>query len=287
MSELDIWAQRAWLALEAVHVSGYFSRECRQEYEAIGLPKSLAYFPARSAPLGMVPAEVVEATFYVFAPRVVRMAVPACWQAATPEQVLAARYRGVARTLHGLLDDLLDPAELDEAVQLARRACEGLAAPGRPLYAGHASLPWPADPLLQLWHAATLLREHRGDGHIAALTAADLGPVEASLTAVLAGGRAPLAFLKRTRGWTDAEWTQAADRLRERGLAEDGDVEGVALTPAGRELRERVEATTDRAALSGWAHLGADRTRRLAELAQPWGQAVAAAGLLPGRPPAA
>lgn len=281
--ELATWGRRAFAALEAVHVPGYFSPECREEYQAIGLHPGLAYFPVRAAAMGAVPAEVVEATFYVFSPRLVRRVLPGCWQVAAPEQVLTARHTGVARTLHRLLDPVVeqsDPGALDEAVTLARQACEALAAPGRPLYAGHASLPWPEDPLLQLWHASTLVREHRGDGHVAQLVGAGLGPIEAMLTAVLAGQTVSLAFLRRSRGWADAEWDDAARLLRERGLltqaadpgaAADG---GLTLTAEGARLRQAVESGTDRAALAGWAHLGLDGTRRLATLLRPLSTAI-------------
>jgi hypothetical protein len=285
--ELVRWGRRAWGALETVHVPGYFSPESREEYKAIGLHPSLAYFPVRAAALGTAPAEVVEATFYVFSPELVRRIVPRCWDSVTPEQVLDARHRVNARTLHRLLDAVV-AAEgvdaLDEAVELARRACEGLAAPGRPLYAGHAALPWPADPMLQLWHAATLLREHRGDGHVAALVAYGLGPIEAMLTSLLAGSAVTETFLRRSRAWTDEQWDAARCGLVDRGLVESLRAEGAddayQLTATGRALREAVEAATDHAALGAWEHLGLDGTRRLATLVRPLSTAVVRSGAL-------
>jgi hypothetical protein len=294
--ELVTWGRRAWGALEAVHVPAYFSPEVREEVRALGLHPSLAYFPVRAAAMGAVPAEVVEATFYVFAPGLVRRVVPECWSVAAPEQVLAARHRGVARTLHRLLDPVLSGDttsggagsgdlgrdDLDEAVALARRACEGLSSPGHPLYAGHASLPWPDEPLLQLWHAATLLREHRGDGHVAALVTHGLDPLEAMVTSLLAGSAVSAGFLRRSRGWSDADWDLAVQRLVERGLLSVEGVEGAepSLTPSGVELRRTVEDATDRAALVAWQHLGAEDTRRLATLIRPLSTAVAASGAL-------
>ncbi|GAA4351417.1 SCO6745 family protein [Angustibacter luteus] len=292
--DLDGWAQRAWACLEMLHVPGYFSAECRTQYKALGLHPGLAYFPVRAAAMGPVPAEVVEATFYVFAPRRVRMIVPECWQQASPEQVLAARHEGVQQTLHAILDETLAAAPegaLDEAVALVRQACEGLTAPGRPLYAGHASLPWPDDPLLQLWHAATLLREHRGDGHVAALLTAGLSPLDAMWTYGLADTGGPtLHFLQQSRGWTEAEWQESADRLMEQDLIGNADGAGEAaggvqgsgleLTASGRELRTELEETTQLSALDGWAHLGLDGTRRLAELLNPLRRSVIASGVL-------
>ncbi len=291
--DLALWARRAWAALETVHVPGYFSAPCREEYKALGLRPSLAYFPVRAAAMGPVPAEVVEATFYVFAPRLVRQVLPECWAIAAPAQVLRARHAGVAATLHGLLDPVLaelPDGQLSEAVDLARRACEGLSAPGRPLYAAHASLAWPADPLMQLWHASTLVREHRGDGHVAALVTAGISPLQAMLTYGLTGSGVSLTFLRRSRGWTDAEWDECGQLAVERGLVErvEGGVEdsGFALTDAGRRLRTDLESATDRSALVGWAHLGATGTRRLAELLRPLSKAVLASGALAAVQPA-
>jgi hypothetical protein len=279
--ELVTWGRRAWAALEAVHVPSYFSPESREELKALGLRPSLAYFPVRAAAMGAVPAEVVEATFYVFAPSLVRHVVPACWSVASPEQVLAARHRAVEATLHRLLDPVVTqaPHALDEAVELAREACAGLPTAGHPLYAGHAALPWPDDRWGQLWLAATLLREHRGDGHVAALVTHDLDPVEAMVTSLLAGSVVSEHFLRRSRGWTDDEWLAGTRRLLDRGLVTD--VGGsLSLTPDGAALRQAVEAATDRGVLSAWEHLGLERTRRLAELVLPLRRAVEASGVL-------
>src|SRR5664280_2916246 len=146
-------------------------------------------------------------------------------------------HTGVTEALHRVLGE----PDIGEALELARTACAGLTAPGRPLYAGHAALPWPTDELLALWHAASLLREHRGDGHVATLLQAGLDPVEAIVTGGLMAGTT--GFMRTSRGWTDAEWAAGEDRLRERGLlGPDG------LTAAGTALRRDLETSTDRAA---------------------------------------
>ena len=284
MSELARLAQRAWSALEVLHIVGYFSTEPREQYKALGLRPSLAYFAARSAPMGPVPPEVTVATFYVFSPVLVGLALPAAWAVAAPERILQARDEGVTATLHRLLDQVVDPAELAEAGGLALTACAGLTAPGRPLYAAHSALPVPTDPLLRLWHAAALLREHRGDGHGAALLHAGLDPVEALVTGGIATGTTP--FMRATRGWTDEQWAAGEQRLVDRGLLTPppGDHAIAApptLTDAGRELRAAVEAQTGLAALAGWAHLGEQGTARLLELVRPWRDVVLASGVLP------
>ena len=272
--DLTTWGRRAWAALEAVHVVPTFSHETRTALGALGLHPGLGYFAARSAAMGPVPPEVTTATFYVFAPRLVSRALTDVWSTVSPEQVVQARYASASATLHRLLGPVATPDDVAEAVRLARKACEGLTLAGRPLLAGWASLPWPDEPMSQLWHAGTLLREHRGDGHVAALLHAPLDPVEALLTAGLAGTGLP--FSRATRGWSDEEWSAAEARLRERGLVDD---EG--LTASGRKLRTDVEARTDAAALEGWEHLGLEGTRRLAQLARPWQQLVLASGELP------
>lgn len=143
-------------------------------------------------------------------------------------------------------------------LDLARAVCAGLTAPGRPLYAAHAGLAWPDEPRLALWHAATLIREHRGDGHVAALLRAGLDPVESIVIGGLFSGST--GFMRSSRGWSDEEWAAGVERLTERGL-----VDGDGLTEHGLAFRKDLERETDRMALEGWAHLGLDGTRRVAE----------------------
>ncbi|HET7278312.1 MAG TPA: hypothetical protein VFJ22_09560, partial [Dermatophilaceae bacterium] len=170
-------ARRAWSGLESLHVVGYFADETRDQYVALGLHPRLSYFAARVAAMGPVGPEVSEATFYVFAPWLHRKALPAAWDLTTPERLVQARRDGTAEAL----GRILGRPDVSEALAIARRVTEGLTAPGRPLYAAHAGLVWPDDDLLALWHAATLVREHRGDGHVAVLTATGIGPVEATV----------------------------------------------------------------------------------------------------------
>lgn len=263
--------RKCWGTLETLHVAAYFAPEPAQAYRALGLRGRPGYFASRSAPMGAVPPEVCEATFYVFAPVLVRAALPSAWETAGVAAVLEARHRGVAETLHRVLGD----PDVTEALELARAACAGLRSPGRALYAGHASLPWPSDPLLALWHAASLLREHRGDGHVAALLVAGLDPVEAIVSAGVSAGST--AFLKASRGWTEDEWSAGEDRLRERGLlAADG-----ALTDTGTALRQHIEERTDAAALEGWAALGERGCARLLDLARPLRRDLLASDVFP------
>jgi hypothetical protein len=265
-------ARKAHRTLEPLHVVTYFSPEPRDRYAALGLKGTMrGYFASRSAALGIVPAHVVIATFFNFAPDSVRKAIPSVWEVTTPTEVLAARYAGTDEAYRRVLgEDALASADMAEAAALAREATTVLHPEGRPLYAAHASLPWPEPAHLQLFHAQTLLREHRGDSHIAALVVAGLDAVEALVTHVATGEGLPEALLRANRGWPDGDWDAAAQRMRDRGLIDDGG----ALTPSGTELRTSIEAQTNAVDAAPYLHLGAEQTDRLRTLARPWSRAI-------------
>jgi hypothetical protein len=268
-------ARKAYKTLEPLHVVTYFAPEPGERYTALGIKGGMrGYFASRGAALGRVPAEVVIATFFNFAPDHVRKAIPSVWEVTTPEQVLEARYAGTSDAYRRILGaECLTSPEMAEAAALAREATTVLNNEGRALYAANASLDWPQAPHLQLFHAQTLLREHRGDGHIAALVVAGLDAVEALVTHVHTGQGLPEAILRATRGWPDEAWEAATVRVQDRGLLDD---EGN-LTTAGTELRETIEAQTDAAAVAPYLHLGLDRTERLRNLARPWSRAISEA----------
>ncbi|PZF87208.1 SCO6745 family protein, partial [Micromonospora endophytica] len=204
-----------WTCYEPVHAVTYFHPRARAAYEAAGLRGFWrGYFAGRAAPLGPVGPAPVIATFFTFAPHVVTRALPAVWQLATPEEALRARLTGAVQALAELTYELPE-RHLAEAAELLEVAAEAVgAAPGRVLGAANAALPRGDYPLARLWQAATTLREHRGDGHVAALVAADLDPAEA-LAWRAATGLAPQPLLRR--GWSAQELTQARDRLVARG----------------------------------------------------------------------
>jgi hypothetical protein len=270
-------ARDLWRTLEPYHAMVYFAPEAREALTAAGLKGYwMGYFASRSAALGAVPAEVVAATFYNFHPRMVARAIPDAWRLCPPERVLAARLGGADAALRRLLGERVASAELVEAAGLARAAAEGGDVAGRPLYAAHRALAWPEDPHLALWHAATLLREYRGDGHVAALLAEDLDGCEAHLTLV-GTGRAPREVVQAARGWSDDEWEAAAGRLRRRGWLD----EAGGLTERGRAGRQAVEERTDRLAARPWRELGTAGCARLRALAWPLSDAVVRAGGVP------
>ncbi|WP_327087174.1 hypothetical protein OIE66_33315 [Nonomuraea sp. NBC_01738] len=267
-------ARQAWRRLEPVHAMIYFVPEGRDRFGALGLRGMQGYFASRGAAFGRASAEVVIATFYNFNPDLVRRALPSAWDHTTPEQVLAARTEaaGAALTRAGVHE----LAGLDETLALATRAAEAAcqAPQGRPLFAAHATLDWPDEPITRLWHAQTLLREFRGDGHVSCLLTEGLDGLEA-LVVHAASGEVVTAFLKGSRAWPEPEWEAAAERLRERGL-----LEGDELSAEGKALRQHIEDRTDALALPAYAALGEDGCERLAELARPFGRAVVDAGLL-------
>ncbi|MEU2715653.1 hypothetical protein [Streptomyces sp. NPDC007205] len=267
-------ARAAWRRLEPVHAMIYFVPEGRRRYADLGLSGRTGYFASRSAAFGRASAELVISTFYNFNPAFVREAVDGAWDAATPQQVLDARYAAAGEALRRA--GIHELPALEEVLALTRRAAEAACAQaqGRPLFAAHAALPWPEEPVLQLWHAQTLLREFRGDGHVACLLSEGVGGLEA-LVLHAATGEIPVDFLKASRAWPDEEWAGTEEHLRKRGLL-DGD----ALSPEGVRLRRHIEDRTDRLALPAYAALGDADCERLAELARPFGRAVVEAGLL-------
>jgi hypothetical protein len=224
---------------------------------------------------------VVIATFFNFNPRLVRSAIPAAWESASPGAILEARLRVADRALRRALGDQVDAPGTKEAAELARTAAEaaGDQLAGRPLFAAHSALPWPEAPHLVLWHAQTLLREYRGDGHVAALTQAGLSGVEA-LVVHAATGEVPETALRTTRAWDDADWDAAVESVRARGWLQR---DALALTPAGRAHRQAVEDRTDELALHAYEALGEDGCEDLRRLARPLSRAVVDAGGLPGR----
>ncbi|MGP3953215.1 SCO6745 family protein [Streptomyces sp. 7N604] len=267
-------ARAAWRRLEPVHAMIYFAPEGRRRYADLGLSGRAGYFASRSAAFGRASADLVISTFYNFNPAFVRKAVDGAWDAVTPQQVLDARHAAASEALRRA--GIHELPAFDEVLALARRAAEAACehAQGRSLFAAHAALPWPEEPVLQLWHAQTLLREFRGDGHVACLLSEGVGGLE-SLILHAATGEVPVDFLKGSRAWPEEEWAETEERLRTRGL-----LEGDSLSPEGVRLRQHIEDRTDHLALPAYAALGDADCERLAELASPFGRTVVEAGLL-------
>jgi hypothetical protein len=264
---------------DSLHSLIYFAPETEAALTGAGLrPGRMCYFAGRSAPMGAVAPGVVAATFYNFNPELVARHIPRAWTLATPERIIAARFEAADAALTRLLGkEIVGSEEVAEAAELAREATVGCQVDGRPLYAGHAELGWPAEPHLVLWHAITLLREHRGDGHIAALVLNGLDGLHALVTHCATGKGFLAEAAKKSRGWSDEQWDGAVAALREDGVL---DAEG-GLTDAGSELRERIEAATNAAAAGPWDHLGAEKTQRLRDLCGPLSRRAVESGAFP------
>ncbi|MEJ3657091.1 hypothetical protein WEH80_29425 [Actinomycetes bacterium KLBMP 9759] len=284
MDEQGSFPRRMWRALEPVHVVVYVSPEPREACADLGVKGFwTSYFAMRAAPLGAASAELVTALFYNFSAAMVARAVPAVWDAAPPERFLEVRLAGIDAALRRLLGpEALASAELAEAAATAQEAARSVSTAGRALAAANARLEWPQEPHLVLWHAQTVLREHRGDGHVAALLGAGLDPVEA-LVLFAVDNALDADWLRERRGWPEAEWTSAAGRLVERGLLDGGG----GPTAEGLALRAEVEDHTDALAAAPWNAVGAARAGRLVELVTPFVTTIVAAGGFPAVNPMA
>jgi hypothetical protein len=271
-------SRELWARYELVHDVVYFSPRRTEQADRLGLRGFwMGYFAFRSAPLGPVDPAVVLATFYGFHASRVRRALPDAWSYATPEQALAARWAAADAAIADLGPVAADLAETAELAWEAARAADPA---GHPLGAAEQALSRPDNPRIALWQATTVLREHRGDGHVAALVARGIGPAESHL--IKAGaGEADGDVLRALRGFPEQDWAAARAGLVERGLL---DAAG-RLTDAGRAEHDAIEAATDAAAEQPWRALGPERTARLRDLLDPLADAVQATGLIPAANP--
>lgn len=272
-------ARRFFDRFEPVHAVTYFAPEAHAALDGLGYRGFwMGYFAARSAPLGMMPPEMVTAIFYNFAPERVAKALPAAWQIAGPEAALQARQDSAVAALrrYGIDAD----ENVIVAAELAGKAAREAPLEGRTLFAANRALPWPDDPLAALWHAATLLREQRGDTHVAVLAARGVSGRECNVLQV-AAGRIPRDYMAVARDYDEATWRHHEEQLAERGLVGDDGT----LTTAGRELMDAIESTTEALSLSALDGLSDDEVETLFQALTPITRAVVAAGDLPAMTP--
>jgi hypothetical protein len=273
--------RRLWRVFEPYHAITYFSPETTAAFKAAGLRGFwMGYFAGRAAPMGAVGSGLVAATFYNFAPRMVSRSIPDAWGFASPSVVLGARIAGVDEALGRILGERLSAPEMSEAAGIAEDAVAVTDVAGRPIFASNAQLTPPQEPHLRLWWAVTCLREHRGDGHAAALVQAGIDGCEAHITLV-ATGALSRSVLQPNRGWSDEEWANATERIRSRGwLEEDG-----TLTPEGRAARRHLENDTDHLASEPWRRIGSTRSDRFIELLEPLTDTILSFGEFPSANP--
>ncbi len=237
-----------WKVIEPLHAVTYFAEECRAANAEAGLKGFwMGYFGSRGAPLGAVSAGTIQATFFGFHPARVRRAIPDAWKFASPESILRGRSDAAARALRRTFPGIEDVAL--KAAPLLEEAVMAADASGRPLFAANRDLPVPEDPVEALWQTTTSLREHRGDGHVALLTAEGLSGLEANVL-VSALGTVPPERFYESRGWSPEDWSEATESLARRGLVDRGEA-----TAAGRDLKTRIEQRTDELAAAPYQAL--------------------------------
>jgi hypothetical protein len=267
-------ARRIWRHIEVINAVSYFAPESHESARDVGLRGFwMGYFAFRAAPMGAVSPGVVDATFYNFHPERVRRSIPDAWEFAAPHEILAARERGAVRALRRLAPDVDDVAErvlpmLEGAVRQGHHS-------GRALFAANSQIE-ATGAVERLWQAATSLREHRGDGHVALLATSDLDGLEAHVLAAAVHGF-PQQILMDTRGWSLSEWNDAVQRLADRGLVS---AEGV-KTEAGSDLATEIEHQTDLLACQPYQSLSKEELDVLLGQLRRASRAIVDAGEIP------
>ena len=246
-----------------VHGFIYFSTEASNRYGALGLTGRQQYFAGRAAPMGPVGPGLVVATFYNFNPAVVHEAIPEAWAVTAPAVVQAARFHAAADVLHGVCTDI-EPDMIARATAIAQRMVDEVGDEGKPLAASNRSVALPDDPAVRLWQLVTIIREWRGDTHVAALGAAAVSGIEA-LVLHAATGQVPASVLQSTRAWTDQDWQGAVEALAARGLVDDHGV----FTPVGQAFRSDIEAATNTASQPLVDAVGDEQASLLCDLLKP------------------
>ncbi len=271
---MTLLARRMFDLVEPIGAIPYSADEPNEAMFALGFTNYWdTYFAGRAAPLGSsVPAGVVHALFYNFAPGEVARHIPKVWSTTTPEAAIAARQEGCVNALRRILGDLVDTPDFKRAVELLTRAAISAPLDGRPMYAALRALPLPEEPIARLFHAASLLREHRGDGHIAALMTEGIGGLEAHVLLALDMG-IPATTFGRIHHLPSAQLSDLIDRMERRGLIQDE----ATFTPAGRRVKDRVEALTDELAVAPYKILEPGELDELIAALEPLAQKLLAA----------
>ena len=266
-------ARRMFELVEPIGVIPYSADEPNEAMFALGFTNYWdTYFAGRAAPLGLVPAEVVDALFYNFAPGEVARHIPKVWDTTTPDAAIAARQQGCVNALRRILGDRVDSAAFARATDLLLRAAVSAPVEGRPMYAALRAVPIPDEVVARLFHAASLLREHRGDGHIAALMAEGVGRLEAHVLLALDMDM-PAERFGRIHHLPTAQIAAVVDGMRSRGLIGDDGW----LSEQGRAVKQRVEALTDDLAAAPYESLEPGELDELVTALEPLAELLLAA----------
>jgi hypothetical protein len=271
----NLMARRLFELVEPVAVVTYMANEPTEAVMALGLRNVWdAYFAGRAAPLGRdVPPAVVHALFYNFAEGEVARHIPRVWDSVTPEAANAAREKGSVAALRRILGDLADDPSVTRSAEIVMKAGTSARTEGRGMYAAVRTLPVPTESLARLWHGANLLREHRGDGHVAALLTVGIGGTESHVLHALSEGMPPEQF-GRVSHLPRSRLAAVVDGMRTRGLIGDDGW----LTATGQHAKERVEALTDELAAPAYDTLDPDELDQLVEDLAPLAAVLVAAG---------
>lgn len=267
-------ARVIWHRLETLNAVTYFCDECREAPARLGLQGFwMGYFACRAAPMGAVEPGVVEATFFNFHRDRVRRAIPDAWRIADPTDLVVARAEAAATALRRLLGDGAADRLADKTLPVLQRAIEEATPAGRPLFAANRDVAAPDDRVAALWHAATTLREHRGDSHVALLAGEGLDGCEVHVLFAACEG-VPGEVYQQSRGWSAEDWQDAVERLTSRGLLSGHGTP----TDRGRTLRSQIERRTDVLAIAPYAEMRSDQIERLLTDLGPAAEQVAATG---------
>src|SRR4051794_1120922 len=258
-------ARRMFELVEPIGVIPYAADEPNEAMFALGFTNYWdTYFAGRAAPLGRVPAELVDALFYNFAPGEVARHIPKVWQTTTPEAALAAREKGCVKAVRRIIGDHVDAPAFARAAELLLRAATTAPIDGRPMYAALRAIPIPDDVVARFFHAASLLREHRGDGHIAALRIERVAGLEAHVLYALDMGM-PAEKFGRIHHLPPAQLGAVIEGMRDRNLIGDDGW----LSESGRAVKQRVEALTDDLAAKPYESLEPDELDELVATLEP------------------
>jgi len=268
-------ARRLYELTEPISLVNFFSQEPNDSMAALGFDNYWdGYFAGRSAPLGRVPAEVVHAAFYSFSEGEVARHIPKVWDTTTPEAAHAAREQGCVGALRRILGDLVETPGLARAAELLVKASTSAPTEGRVMYAGLRTLPMPEEPVARVWHAANMLREHRGDGHIAALVCEQIGGTEAHVLSALDMGIHPAESFGRIHHLPEARLAEVMAGLRDRGSLDSSG----RFTDAGRATKDRVESLTDALAEAPYEGLEPLEVDELIAVLEPISRTLEATG---------